>query len=68
MSYDSQPSQSLRTVDEVDHAAEVPQSLLYLEIQAKAGYYTYDKPRMDNPDTVDIEISLYHRAFIAQSA
>ncbi|KAH0610773.1 uncharacterized protein H6S33_011200 [Morchella sextelata] len=58
VSYSSRAPPPLRTVDEVDHAVEAPRSLLYLEIGAVAAYYTPDKYRMENPDSVGVEIIL----------
>lgn len=46
-------------VTDVASDATAPRSALYLEIQAKAGYYTHDKPRMESPDPVKVEISTH---------
>ncbi|RPB15682.1 hypothetical protein P167DRAFT_482463, partial [Morchella conica CCBAS932] len=58
VSYSARAPPPLRTVDEVDHAVEAPRSLLYLEIGAVAAYYTPNKYRMENPDSVGVDIIL----------
>jgi hypothetical protein len=68
VSYSSRAPPPLRTVDEVDHAVEAPRSLLYLEIGAVAAYYTPDKYRMENPDSVGVEISSYSHGYHAPEA
>ncbi|CUS09982.1 unnamed protein product [Tuber aestivum] len=49
---------SLSPISELYAPSAAPRSVLYLDIQAKAGYYTHEKPRMESPDPVEVEIIL----------
>jgi hypothetical protein len=46
-------------VNEMSGIDPAPRSVLYLLIEAKAGYYTPDRRRMESPDPVEVEISMY---------
>ncbi|RPA99547.1 hypothetical protein L873DRAFT_1683104 [Choiromyces venosus 120613-1] len=45
-------------VNELSGPSADPRSALYLDIQAKADYYTHKKHRMETPDSVGVEIIL----------
>ena len=40
-------------------SSAAPRSVLYLDIRAKAGYYTHEKHRMEAPDPVGVEIGMF---------
>ncbi|PUU73726.1 hypothetical protein B9Z19DRAFT_1094467 [Tuber borchii] len=45
-------------VNKLSCPSAAPRSVLYLNIRAKAGYYTHEKHRMETPDPVRVEIVL----------
>ncbi|KAG0132160.1 hypothetical protein HOY82DRAFT_558244 [Tuber indicum] len=49
---------SFSPANELSGPSAAPRSVLYLDIRAKAGYYTHEKRRMETPDPVEVEITV----------
>lgn len=46
-------------INKLSYPSAAPRSVLYLDIRAKAGYYTHEKHRMETPDPVGVEIGMF---------